>query len=154
MQSLRDNEIIEFMQSNAAECDSQVSSSVHEFRVHDYGHLSESIAHWVDLSGHVENVLFEVIDFSLELVNWFDSGCGRAVWFSMAPAPGAAVAVTAAFRVIPALVRAKRVLCFIMVAVTCLRKGTDGSNGNSEFHFLYLKWLFNLLIILRISFLI
>ena len=79
MQSLRDNEIIEFMQSNAAECDSQVSSSVHEFRVHDLGHLSESIAHGVDLSGQIENVLFEVIDFSLELVNWIDSGWGRAV---------------------------------------------------------------------------
>ena len=97
--------------------------------------------------------MFEVIDFSLELFNWIELDY-VAVMFAMAPAPGAAVAVTGAFGAIPALVRAKRVFQLIDGAVTCLRKGTDGSNGNSEFHFLYLKWLFNLLIILRISFLI
>ena len=135
MQSLRDNEIIEFMQSNAAECDSQVSSSVHEFRVHDLGHLSESIAHWVDLSSQIDNVLFEVIDFSLELLNWIELDFCEAVMFAMAPAPGAAVAVTGALAATPALVRAKRVFQLIDGAVTCLGKGTDGSNGNSEFHF-------------------
>ena len=79
MQSLRDNEIIEFMQSNAKECDSQVSSSVHEFRVHDLRNLSESIAHRVDLIRQIKNVLFEVIDFGLELVNWVDSRRSLAV---------------------------------------------------------------------------
>ena len=79
--------------------------------------------------------MLEVIDFSLELINCGDSGWNIAVCFSMAPAPLAAVAVTVAFVVIPALVRAKPVQCLVNGAVTCLGNGSDGSNGNCEFHF-------------------
>ena len=90
-------------------CNRVQLSIMNEFVVQDGRNKSESLAHLCDIVGKIENVLLEAIDFGLELVNWCDSGDFRAVCFSMAPAPVAAVAITVAFRVIPALVRAKRV---------------------------------------------
>ena len=78
--------------------------------------------------------MLEAIDFSLELIDWFDRAWFRAVCFSMAPAPLAAVAITVAFVVKPAHVRANPVKSLVNGAV-CHGNGSDGSNGNSEFHF-------------------
>ena len=71
-------------------------------RRHYLSNLSESLVHFRDIIGQIEDVLLEVIDFSLDLINCGDSGWNIAVCFSMAPAIGAAVAVTVAFVVIPA----------------------------------------------------
>ena len=119
-------------------CNRVQLSIMNEFVVQDGRNKSESLAHLCDIVGKIENVLLEAIDFGLELVNWCDSGDFRAVCFSMAPAIGAAVAITVAFMVIPALVRAKPVLSLIKGAISGLRNCADGSHGDSsdsEFHF-------------------
>ena len=97
----------------------------------------------MEFIGQILNFLLEAIDFSLELLNSSDRGGSIAVRFAMAPHIVAAVAVTLAFVVVvPAHVRAKRVVCLVDVAVTCLRNGTDGSDGNCKFHFCELEVCF------------
>ena len=90
----------------------------------------------MDFIGQILNFLLEAIDFSLELINSVDRGGSIAVRFAVAPSMAAAETVTLALVVVvPALVRAKPVICLVVVAVTCLRYGTDGSDGNCKFHF-------------------
>ena len=91
----------------------------------------------------IVNGLMEIISIEFELINWTDSGESIiAVRRAIAPAMLAAMALTSAFGVVRAQVRAKPVLLLIDAAVTCLRNGTDGSDGNCKFHFFELEVYF------------
>ena len=67
--------LVEDMASNAC----TIGSSVVEFRGHDLCNLSESFAHFRDFLVQIDNVLFEIIDFKLEDLNWIKRHSVEAV---------------------------------------------------------------------------
>merc|ERR1719189_3367743 len=70
------------------------SSVAYELHLHDLSDLCESIAHLFEFIGQIGNFKFEMIDFSLERLNWINRN--RAVICSLAPTPVAAPAITRA----------------------------------------------------------
>merc|ERR1719189_1922957 len=70
------------------------SSVAYELHLHDLSDLCESIAHLFEFIGQIRNFKFEMIDFSLERLNWINRN--RAVICSLAPTPFAAPAITRA----------------------------------------------------------
>ena len=117
-----------------------IGSFFEELRRKNFCNLSESLAHIRLFSVDVDNVLFETIDFLLELLSWIFRLSGNAVCFSLAPLPLAASACTRAFPVIITLVWANHVVPLIPVAIilltidSCLRNGKDAGDGDCEFH--------------------
>ena len=108
------------------------SSAAYELSLHNLSDLCESIAHFFEIIGQIGNVLLETIDFSLERFKWINRN--RAVICSVAPAIVAAVAITRALCGRVACVPATWALSLVNIAITCLRNGADGSNGNCKFH--------------------